>query len=312
MKCEVIKDLLPLYAEDLCSEESKIIVNEHISTCSDCRRYLDSITKKIEPLIPSEAEIKERMSEKDLLSKSKQSIQNNILKKILTAFNIISIAITVLAIIISVIFMFKDYSIKYPMLHYTPDISFFYLICFIIGLSPVLIALLQLFSIIKKDNTQHYIRKFIFNILLQIAALLLSLIITITIFLIVPPLESQTNKIKKYLDVDRDIIKYEAVYNSFFPAEIPKAAENLEYHYKKYSNLINTNVQIQFSMVLPEMEYLTEKDRVLENNAAPIPGEENAFDITLHGVRYPGKIKLEFRFDDVSKKLIYNLYLDDN
>ncbi|MDR1770763.1 MAG: zf-HC2 domain-containing protein [Hungatella sp.] len=312
MKCEVIKDLLPLYAEDLCSEESKIIVNEHISTCSDCRRYLDSITKKIEPLIPSEAEIKERMSEKDLLSKSKQSIQNNILKKILTAFNIISIAITVLAIIISVIFMFKEYSIKYPMLHYTPGISFFYLICFIIGLSPVLIALLQLFSIIKKDNTQHYIRKFIFNILLQIAALVLSLIITITIFLIVPPLESQTNKIKKYLDVDRDIVKYEAVYNSFFPAEIPKAAENLEYHYKKYSNLINTNVQIQFSMVLPEMEYLTEKDRVLENNAAPITGEENAFDITLHGVRYPGKIKLEFRFDDVSKKLIYNLYLDDN
>uniref|UniRef100_UPI0006CFB5FC zf-HC2 domain-containing protein n=1 Tax=Clostridium sp. NkU-1 TaxID=1095009 RepID=UPI0006CFB5FC len=60
MKCEVIKDLLPLYAQDLCSEESKIIVNEHISTCSDCGRHLDSITKKIEPLIPYEAEIKKK------------------------------------------------------------------------------------------------------------------------------------------------------------------------------------------------------------------------------------------------------------
>ena len=40
--CEVIKDLLPLYVDDICSEKSKDIIEEHLAECEECRNYLDS------------------------------------------------------------------------------------------------------------------------------------------------------------------------------------------------------------------------------------------------------------------------------
>ena len=47
--CGVIRDLLPLYTEDLCSEESRALVDDHIINCTDCRRLKESM-KKTEPL----------------------------------------------------------------------------------------------------------------------------------------------------------------------------------------------------------------------------------------------------------------------
>ncbi len=40
-KCNVIKDLLPLYADEVCSEDSKEMVEEHISACEDCKQELE-------------------------------------------------------------------------------------------------------------------------------------------------------------------------------------------------------------------------------------------------------------------------------
>lgn len=40
-KCNVIKDLLPLYADEVCSEDSREMVEEHISTCKECRQELE-------------------------------------------------------------------------------------------------------------------------------------------------------------------------------------------------------------------------------------------------------------------------------
>ena len=34
--CEVIRDLLPLYADDACSDESRRMVEEHLEECSEC------------------------------------------------------------------------------------------------------------------------------------------------------------------------------------------------------------------------------------------------------------------------------------
>ncbi len=38
--CEVIRDLLPLYADDACSDESRKMVNEHLEECSECGEML--------------------------------------------------------------------------------------------------------------------------------------------------------------------------------------------------------------------------------------------------------------------------------
>lgn len=43
MDCNVIKDLLPLYIDDCCSEESANIVKEHIKTCSECKTIYESM-----------------------------------------------------------------------------------------------------------------------------------------------------------------------------------------------------------------------------------------------------------------------------
>ena len=39
--CEIIKDLLPLYFDEVCSEDSKKLVEDHLSGCVDCRKELE-------------------------------------------------------------------------------------------------------------------------------------------------------------------------------------------------------------------------------------------------------------------------------
>ena len=39
MNCNVIKDLIPLYIDHCCSKESATIVEEHMASCSSCRKY---------------------------------------------------------------------------------------------------------------------------------------------------------------------------------------------------------------------------------------------------------------------------------
>ncbi len=43
ISCEIIKDLLPLYIDDVCSMESKIAIQNHLSECEDCRKYFDTM-----------------------------------------------------------------------------------------------------------------------------------------------------------------------------------------------------------------------------------------------------------------------------
>ena len=46
--CGVIRDLLPLYTEELCSVESRQLVESHLKKCPDCRSLKESM-KKTEP-----------------------------------------------------------------------------------------------------------------------------------------------------------------------------------------------------------------------------------------------------------------------
>lgn len=46
ISCDVIRDLLPLYAENLTSEESNHLVAEHLSKCESCQSELLKITKQ--------------------------------------------------------------------------------------------------------------------------------------------------------------------------------------------------------------------------------------------------------------------------
>ena len=42
-ECEIIRDLLPLYADDVVSAASREIIEDHLPDCPDCREYLKQI-----------------------------------------------------------------------------------------------------------------------------------------------------------------------------------------------------------------------------------------------------------------------------
>lgn len=48
MKCEIIRDLLPLYADECCSHDTKEAVEEHVKSCAECKKILERMTRPVE------------------------------------------------------------------------------------------------------------------------------------------------------------------------------------------------------------------------------------------------------------------------
>jgi hypothetical protein len=40
LSCEIVRDLLPIYQDDICSVQSRIAVDEHLQECEECKSYL--------------------------------------------------------------------------------------------------------------------------------------------------------------------------------------------------------------------------------------------------------------------------------
>lgn len=45
--CDIIEDLLPLYHDNVCSNDSKIIVEEHLKNCPQCKSCLECIHNEV-------------------------------------------------------------------------------------------------------------------------------------------------------------------------------------------------------------------------------------------------------------------------
>ena len=97
--CDVINDVLPLYIENMASNSTKRIVEEHIKTCEKCRSKLNSMTKEID--IPADFDVEPM----------------NIIKKKMERKNIrtaIMAGIIVLAIaVLTIVHMNSPISLKY-------------------------------------------------------------------------------------------------------------------------------------------------------------------------------------------------------
>ena len=56
-ECEIIRDLLPLYADDVCSERSAQLIEEHLQSCPECSAMLEQLrTHEIETGLQEEKE----------------------------------------------------------------------------------------------------------------------------------------------------------------------------------------------------------------------------------------------------------------
>ena len=48
MKCEMIRDLLPLYIDGLTSKESNQEIEKHLKNCEECQKYYQEMTGGID------------------------------------------------------------------------------------------------------------------------------------------------------------------------------------------------------------------------------------------------------------------------
>lgn len=46
ISCQIIQDLLPLYHDGVCSEDSKVMIEKHLQDCERCKDFLDTITNE--------------------------------------------------------------------------------------------------------------------------------------------------------------------------------------------------------------------------------------------------------------------------
>lgn len=97
ISCDIIRDLLPLYAEDLVSEDSRKLVDEHLCTCDPCTKQL-GILKKTAAL-PIEVE-----------TKSLKRVENTIRRR--RVLTVAAVLMTVASLIVTVItFLFTPYAL---------------------------------------------------------------------------------------------------------------------------------------------------------------------------------------------------------
>lgn len=72
--CNIVRDLLPLYYEDICSDESKRFIDSHMKSCEECAEYAEKIREN--PFVIQ----KENREEKKMIQSFKR-IKRKLLKK---------------------------------------------------------------------------------------------------------------------------------------------------------------------------------------------------------------------------------------
>ena len=56
-KCDLIRDLLPLYVDGAASQESAQVVEEHVAQCPDCRQALEDMRAPTPPPAPAQEDM---------------------------------------------------------------------------------------------------------------------------------------------------------------------------------------------------------------------------------------------------------------
>ena len=110
--CNVIVDLLPLYKENICSEETKDIVEEHIRGCEDCRLLCETMT------VP-EIKAKEAPTERETFKKVGKKLKKGKLYRRVLIFLFAAFAAVNVAWLKLKFFPYKDFA--FGMAEYNTD-----------------------------------------------------------------------------------------------------------------------------------------------------------------------------------------------
>ncbi len=99
VSCEIIKDLLPLYQEKLCSDESKKLIDEHLVECAGCGEIYRRMNENVKL---NDEFIKENMKEADDLMRLSKRWNKKLMLGILKGIGIGAISVLIVILILSI------------------------------------------------------------------------------------------------------------------------------------------------------------------------------------------------------------------
>lgn len=88
--CNLIRDILPLYHDSICSEESRCAVEEHLEECQECRQYYQKMC---------ESDIVEALAYDDELEKKKAESLKGVKKKLKKKQTMSTLKVIILGIV---------------------------------------------------------------------------------------------------------------------------------------------------------------------------------------------------------------------
>lgn len=103
ISCEIIKDLLPLYHDGVCSKESRIMIEEHLNFCDNCKAELKLMEDAL-PISNPEHNLKEAEAVQKLSRRWKKGMMKSLFKGIF--FTILAFILLIL-----VLYIFIDFKI---------------------------------------------------------------------------------------------------------------------------------------------------------------------------------------------------------
>lgn len=56
MNCNIIKDLLPSYIDEICSDETKVAVEKHIKNCTECKKHMHMMQQPTKTIVETDVE----------------------------------------------------------------------------------------------------------------------------------------------------------------------------------------------------------------------------------------------------------------
>ncbi len=91
ISCDVIKDLLPLYEDGVCSEKSREMIEEHLAECPECTKLYEAMQEKLPEITVSG----DNREEQDNLHFMKQVKRKYTTRQVITAGIVLLIVLTV-------------------------------------------------------------------------------------------------------------------------------------------------------------------------------------------------------------------------
>ena len=305
MKCEIIRDLLPLYIENLCSEESCREVEAHLASCGRCRAEYRNMTAEVPVAETDEERVQKILKEADLFINSKKEVERSFVDRALRVFNLIVFCLAAVCNVLAAAVVIFGYGLRYPSV-YLDYKGFLQIFIILYALCPTVISLVNLCIMKRYPGRKKILTRVRSGVL--VPAVLAGLIGTVSLFLI-PPFCSATSRITAYMKVDKDVEDSVRAAAVCFPAAVPEAAEAAVYHYSKFSTLFEDSWEMEAGWNLPKQEFESEKKRISELRALSQKSEtKSGTEYTVSGMVYPEGVSVTVIFDDAAGRIEYRAH----